>query len=94
MIAGNSNFVKRVVFPLDLLVAAQLGTALAQLAMSAVAFLIVRAFLTPAMGFAAWSVPLLLVPYVMLVLGLSGSSPRWASTSETSTRWCRWPSRG
>jgi homopolymeric O-antigen transport system permease protein len=71
LVAGNANFVKRVVFPLDLLVPAQLGSALVQMAMSAAVFLAVRAFLAPPLGWAAWSVPILIVPYVMLTLGLA-----------------------
>lgn len=71
LVAGNANFVKRVVFPLDLLVPAQLGSALVQMTMSAAVFLAVRAFLDPALGWAALSVPILIVPYVMLTLGLA-----------------------
>lgn len=71
LVAGNANFVKRVVFPLDLLVPAQLGAALVQLTMSAVVFLAGRAFLDPALGWPALSVPLLIVPYLMLTLGLA-----------------------
>jgi lipopolysaccharide transport system permease protein len=71
LVAGNANFVKRVVFPLDLLVPAQLGSALAQMTMSAAVFLAVRVFLDPPLGWAALSVPIVLLPYLMLTLGLS-----------------------
>ena len=71
LVAGNANFVKRVVFPLDLLVPAQLGSALVQMTMSAAVFLAVRAFLDPPLGWAALSVPILIGPYVMLTLGLA-----------------------
>jgi homopolymeric O-antigen transport system permease protein len=71
LVAGNANFVKRVVFPLDLLVPAQLGSALVQMTMSAAVFLGVRVFLDPPLGWAALSVPILIVPYVMLTLGLA-----------------------
>lgn len=71
LIAANVNIVKRVVFPLDLLVTAQLGTALAQLVMSTVAFLAVRIFIDPPLGLAALSFPLVLLPYLMVILGLS-----------------------
>lgn len=71
LVTGNANFVKRVVFPLDLLVAAQLGAALVQMTMSAAVFLAVRVFLDPALGWAALSVPLLILPYLMLTLGLA-----------------------
>jgi lipopolysaccharide transport system permease protein len=71
LVAGNANFVKRVVFPLDLLVPAQLGSALVQMTMSAAVFLGARAFLDPPLGWAALSVPILIVPYVMLTLGLA-----------------------
>ena len=71
LVAGNANFVKRVVFPLDLLVPAQLGSALVQMTMSAAVFLAVRVFLDPPLGWAALSVPILMLPYVMLTLGLA-----------------------
>ena len=71
VIAGNANFVKKVVFPLDLLVPAQLGSSLIQLAMSATVFLLVRIFLDPPLGWAALSVPILIVPLMMLTLGVS-----------------------
>ena len=71
LVAGNANFVKRVVFPLDLLVPAQLGAALVQMTMSAAVFLVVRAFLDPPLGWAALSVPILILPYLMLTLGLA-----------------------
>jgi lipopolysaccharide transport system permease protein len=71
LVVGNANFVKRVVFPLDLLVPAQLGSALVQMTMSAAVFLAVRAFLDPPLGWAALSVPVLILPYLMLTLGLA-----------------------
>jgi lipopolysaccharide transport system permease protein len=71
VVAGNSNFVKRVVFPLDLLVPAQLGSSLVQMAMSALVFLAVRIFLDPPLGWAALSVPLLVLPFLMLTLGIA-----------------------
>ena len=71
LVAGNANFVKRVVFPLDLLVPAQLGSALVQMTMSAVVLLVVRVFLDPPLGWAALSVPILILPYLMLTLGLA-----------------------
>jgi len=71
LVAGNANFVKRVVFPLDLLVPAQLGSALVQMTMSAVVLLVVRVFLDPPLGWAAVSVPILILPYLMLTLGLA-----------------------
>ena len=51
--------------------AAQLGASLAQLGMSGVAFVLVRAFMDPPLGLAALSVPILLIPYIALVLGLA-----------------------
>jgi lipopolysaccharide transport system permease protein len=71
LVTGNANFVKRVVFPLDLLVPAQLGSALVQMTMSAIVFLAVRVFLDPPLGWAALSVPILILPYLMLTLGLA-----------------------
>lgn len=71
LVSSNANFVKRVVFPLDLLVPAQLGSVLAQLTMSGAVFLAVRLFLDPPLGWAALSVPVLMVPYLMLALGLA-----------------------
>lgn len=71
LIAGNANFVKKVVFPLDLLVPAQLGASLIQLAMSTAVFLVVRVFLDPPLGWAAVSVPILVLPLMMLTLGVA-----------------------
>jgi len=71
LIAGNANFVKKVVFPLDLLVPAQLGSSVIQLAMSATVFLLVRVFLDPPLGWAALSVPILILPLMMLTLGVA-----------------------
>ncbi len=71
LIAANVTMVKRVVFPLDLLVTAQLGTSLAQLATSTVVFLAVRISIDPPLGLAALAFPLVLVPYVMMTLGLA-----------------------
>jgi lipopolysaccharide transport system permease protein len=71
LVTGNANFVKRVVFPLDLLVAAQLGAGLVQMTMSAAVFLAVRVFVDPPLGWAALSVPILILPYLMLTLGLA-----------------------
>ena len=71
LVTGNANFVKRVVFPLDLLVPAQLGAALVQMTMSAAVFLTARVFLDPPLGWAALSVPILILPYLMLTLGLA-----------------------
>ena len=56
---------------MDLLVPAQLGAALVQMTMSAAVFLAVRVFLDPPLGWAALSVPILILPYLMLTLGLS-----------------------
>ena len=71
LVTSNANFVKRVVFPLDLLVPAQLGAALVQMTMSAAVFLAMRVFLDPPLGWAALSVPFVILPYLMLTLGLA-----------------------
>jgi lipopolysaccharide transport system permease protein len=71
LIAGNPNFVKRVVFPLDLLVVAQLGASLVQLAVSAVILVGARLFMEPPLGFAAISVPFVIVPLLLWTLGVA-----------------------
>jgi lipopolysaccharide transport system permease protein len=71
VIVGNANFVKKVVFPLDVLVVAQLGSSLVQMGMSTLVIVIARLFFQPAVGAAALSIPLVLLPFLMLTLGIS-----------------------
>jgi lipopolysaccharide transport system permease protein len=71
LIVGNANFVKKVVFPLDVLVVAQLASSLVPMGASALLILIARLFFEPAVGAAALSSPLVLVPFLMLTLGIS-----------------------
>ncbi len=71
LIVGNANFVKKVVFPLDLLVVAQLGSSLVQMGTSALVIVIARFFFQPTVGAAALSIPFVLVPFLMLTLGIS-----------------------
>jgi lipopolysaccharide transport system permease protein len=71
LIASNGNLVKRVVFPLDVLVVAQLGSTLVQMAMSAAVFMTVRLFMEPPLGAAAISVPLIVLPFLLLTLGMA-----------------------
>jgi lipopolysaccharide transport system permease protein len=71
LIVGNANFVKKVVFPLDVLVVAQLGSSLVQMGTSAVVIVVARLFFQPAVGAAALSIPFVLLPFLMLTLGVS-----------------------
>jgi lipopolysaccharide transport system permease protein len=71
LIVGNANFVKKVVFPLDVLVVAQLASSLVQMGTSVLVIVIARLFFQPGVGPAALSIPFVLVPFLMLTLGIS-----------------------
>lgn len=71
LIVGNPNFVKKVVFPLEILPAAAVGSAffhmLISLALALLAVLIAGVALTPAL---LW-LPVIMLPIVLLGLGLA-----------------------
>lgn len=71
LILSNVNYVKKVVFPLEILPVAALGSALVQ---AAISLIILIAALVAFMGIFNWTlvfVPLVLLPMVLFTLGLS-----------------------
>jgi lipopolysaccharide transport system permease protein len=71
LVLENANYVKRVIFPLHVLAIVMLGSAAFHAGMS---ILVLMLFLFVSTGTLAWTIiflPLVLVPLVLLVLGLS-----------------------
>lgn len=71
LILNNQNYVKKIVFPLEVLVPAALGSALFHVGVSLVVLFL---FMLPIKGGIPWTVvllPLVLVPYCLSILGLS-----------------------
>jgi lipopolysaccharide transport system permease protein len=71
LILSNANFVKKVVFPLEILPAVALGTAFFHAMVSFSVLLAGLAFVRGSVPLSALSVPLILLPYVVGVLGVS-----------------------
>ena len=67
----HANFVRKVVFPLQILPAVPLGVALVNLAVGLGILLLVNAFWGSGLHPAVVVVPLLLLPYLAMLLGLS-----------------------
>lgn len=71
LILANQNYVKKIVFPLELLVPVALGGALFH---AGVSLLVLIVFMLPIHGGVPWTallLPLVLVPYCLSILGLS-----------------------
>ncbi|MCL6478646.1 MAG: ABC transporter permease [Peptococcaceae bacterium] len=71
LVLNNVNYVKKVVFPLEILPVAALGSALVQ---AAISLIILVAGLAVLMGVFNWTlvfVPLVLLPLILFILGLS-----------------------
>jgi lipopolysaccharide transport system permease protein len=71
LIASAPNYVKKVVFPLEVLPVGVLGSALFHAGVSLVILLIARAFILPAPLWTAILLPVILLPLVCLSLGMS-----------------------
>lgn len=71
VIAGNPNFVKKVVFPLEILPAATVGSALVHLGSSLVLFLAGMVFLGPGLSLTSLWLPVILLPVIIMLLGIS-----------------------
>lgn len=71
IIVGNPNFVKKVVFPLQILPAAAVGASLAHLLISLGLILFGVGTLGPGLGPSVFLLPLVLFPLVLLALGLA-----------------------
>ena len=71
LILTNGNYVKKVVFPLEILPVITLGSAMFHSAISLVVLLIAQVILTHTMQWTALLFPLLLVPLLLATLGIS-----------------------
>ena len=71
LVLANPNFVKRVVFPLEILPWPMLLSALFHTLMNVVVFVVLRLFLDGAFAWTIVLLPLVLLPLVVLVLGIA-----------------------
>ncbi|WP_420100954.1 ABC transporter permease [Bosea sp. (in: a-proteobacteria)] len=71
LIVGNANLVKKVVFPLDLLIVAELGAVLFHFALSMAVFLVFFALYRGGVPLAALVAPVILIPFLGLTLGVA-----------------------
>jgi lipopolysaccharide transport system permease protein len=71
LMVRNSNFVRKVVFPLPVLVAVPLGTALVHASLGLAILLGVNAVWGSGLHLSALAMPLVLAPYLLMLLGLS-----------------------
>ena len=71
LILANTNFVKRIVFPLEVLVPVALGTALFNLAVSLVVLLAFMLAIRHSVPVTALWLPVILLPFCLMILGLS-----------------------
>ena len=71
LIVSHSNYVKKVVFPLEILVWTSLGTALFHAAISATVLVLFNAVLHQALPWTVVSLPLLLLPLTFTTVGIS-----------------------
>jgi lipopolysaccharide transport system permease protein len=71
LVLGNANYVKRVIFPLEVLPWVTLLSALFHAAVSTLVLLIVRALLVQSIPWTAVLFPLVIAPYALMLLGLT-----------------------
>lgn len=71
VIVGNPNFVKKVVFPLEILPAANVGAALFHLGISLILVLLGIMLLGPGLSLSALWLPAILLPLVLFCLGVA-----------------------
>lgn len=69
LIIANANYVKRIVFPLEVLVPVVLGVALFHGAVSVVVLMVFEYFLMGGVPWTVLALPLVVVPFALLVLG-------------------------
>jgi lipopolysaccharide transport system permease protein len=70
LMADNANFVKKVVFPLEILSFVTVGAALVRFCITACVVMALYLVIDGLPGMAALSIPLLLVPLILVVTGL------------------------
>jgi len=68
---ANASLVKKVVFPLDILIVAELGSILFQAGINMLVFLAGALILRIPIGWEIVLTPIVLLPYLMIVLGIS-----------------------
>jgi lipopolysaccharide transport system permease protein len=71
LVAGNPNYVKKVVFPLEILPWVAMGTALFHAAVSFAVLLVLLAGINQGLPWQVLTLPLILLPLVLLTVGLS-----------------------
>lgn len=71
LILANRNYVTKIVFPLEILVPVALGSALFQAGVSFVVLIVFMIFIYGAIPLSALLLPLPLIPFCLIILGLS-----------------------
>ncbi len=71
LIVGNSNYVKKFVFPLEILPVVALGSALFHAGVSLAVLLVFMLFIHGGIPLTALLLPVVLAPFLLLILGLS-----------------------
>lgn len=71
IIMGNANYVKKVVFPLEILPIVSLVSALFHLAISFMVLMVLMMFSTWEFSYHILYAPIILIPFLLMVLGLS-----------------------
>ena len=71
LVLNNANYVKRVIFPLEVLPWVTLASALFHAAISTVVLLVVRALLVHSIPWTTLLFPLVIAPYALMLLGLT-----------------------
>lgn len=71
LITGNPNFVKRVIFPLEILPASMVLSALFHVAMNTLVFIALRWILDAAFSWQVILLPVIMLPLVFLTMGVS-----------------------
>lgn len=71
LITANANYVKKVIYPLEILSMVGIGSSLVQLAFNVALILLSRIIVIKTMDFFVLLFPLVLLPLLMLTLGLS-----------------------
>lgn len=71
LIVGNANFVKKVVFPLDLLIVAELGSVLFHFGLSMTVFVVFFAIHKGGIPLTALYAPVVILPFLAMTLGVA-----------------------
>lgn len=71
LIVTNPNFVKKVVFPLELLPLVPIGTALFNFSLSVVAWILISGFINQGLPWTIVFIPVVIIPFVLAILGIS-----------------------